>query len=550
MKRLVLVIAVLFGMAIFCVAADPASPPPASQSQQSLAPPAAYVVLVWSELGMHCIDGKDYSVFAVLPPFNVIHAQVVKRGEPPQVITTGITLTYEAIADASGSINTYSAPGKTNFWDWVRTLFLNSIPPNVGLAGYSVQSRTPQNMTYNASLGYWEAVGIPTVPYDDAGKQKPYPLAKVVARMGSQVLASSTVVLAVSDEMNCITCHRSNTDPYAKPNAGWENNPDPLKDVKLNILKKHDDRFNITQFLPTLATKGYNYDVTLYKTATGGTAVLCDACHASNALPGTGIPGVNPLTQDMHTLHGPQIYLKTGQTLDSATTPFNSCYLCHPGLTTRCQRGAMVKTACMNCHGNLTKVGSPTRVGWMTLPACQMCHNSGLRYPSAFDSNGQWRQTTDTHFATEPNVPSQGFSLYRFSNTGHGNLYCSGCHGSQHAEYATLQANDNRYSISLQGHTGKLTECIVCHTNVPVTATLGPHKMHTIGQGWVNSHPNYVDQNGFTACAYCHGPNYLGTALSATSMARTFTVEDNGQKSYLPKQQVSCYDCHNGPSGG
>ena len=42
-----------------------------------------YKLVAWSELGMHCMDGKDYSVFAVLPPYNVVHAQLVKMGEPP-----------------------------------------------------------------------------------------------------------------------------------------------------------------------------------------------------------------------------------------------------------------------------------------------------------------------------------------------------------------------------------------------------------------------------------------------------------------------------------
>lgn len=41
-------------------------------------------------------------------------------------------------------------------------------------------------------------------------------------------------------------CHASNSDPYAKPAAGWENNSNPAVDVKLNILRKHDDRWTIT----------------------------------------------------------------------------------------------------------------------------------------------------------------------------------------------------------------------------------------------------------------------------------------------------------------
>src|SRR6188472_3012933 len=58
-------------------------------------------LLAWSELGMHCDDGKDYSIFAILPPYNVVHAQVIKIGEPPVPITSGVSVTYQAMADAT-----------------------------------------------------------------------------------------------------------------------------------------------------------------------------------------------------------------------------------------------------------------------------------------------------------------------------------------------------------------------------------------------------------------------------------------------------------------
>jgi hypothetical protein len=102
----------------------------------------------------------------VLPPYNVIHAQLVQKTEPPVLITSGVSITYQATTDTNGSFNS-SSSSKTNFWTYVRTLFLNSVPPETGLAGYQTQSKTPQAMTYNATEGYWEAVRIPTVPYDD-----------------------------------------------------------------------------------------------------------------------------------------------------------------------------------------------------------------------------------------------------------------------------------------------------------------------------------------------------------------------------------------------
>jgi hypothetical protein len=203
----------------------------------------------------------------------------------------------------------------------------------------------------------------------------------------------------------------------------------------------------------------------------------------------------------------------------------------------------------MNCHGNVSLVGSSNRRGWLDLPACQMCHNNSQRYTNAFSSPGHWRTTTDTTFATNPNRPIQGTQLYRYS-AGHGSVYCSACHGSPHAEFPTLQANDNVYSTGLQGHTGKIAECSVCHTSVPTTANGGPHKMHNIGQNWVNSHHDYVEQVGVQACAYCHGSNFRGSFLSKTSMARTFNADDYGTKTYNAGDMVTCYDCHNGPNGG
>jgi hypothetical protein len=36
-------------------------------------------IFAFNDLGMHCYD-SDYSVFTILPPFNNLHAQVLRRG--------------------------------------------------------------------------------------------------------------------------------------------------------------------------------------------------------------------------------------------------------------------------------------------------------------------------------------------------------------------------------------------------------------------------------------------------------------------------------------
>jgi hypothetical protein len=527
-------------------ASIPAGAPPTSGAAAN----TAYTLVAWSELGMHCIDGKDYAVFSVLPPYNVIHAQLLKKGEPPVTVTTGVTITYQAAADTKGSINTSSAP-KTNFWSYVQALLHTNPPPETGIAGYQTQSLAPHNLKYNATSGYWEAVGVPTEPYDDKGKFNPYPTAMLVAKDSSgTVLANIKIVLAVSDELSCGTCHSSGTDPAAEPATGWVNNSDPAKDMKFNILKKHDDRWNIAGYLPQLKKNGYTYQSTLYTTATSGTPVLCAACHSDNALGAPGLPGIGSESSDMHTLHGPQILQSNGLTLDqnSQQSDLNSCYLCHPGPTTKCKRGAMNKVLCSNCHGTLSYAGNPARNPWLVEPACQLCHQTGQRYTTAFDGTGKWRAVTDQTFATNPNVPIAGSDLYRFSS-GHGSVYCSACHGSPHAEYPTLQANDSLYPKQLQGYVAKITECAVCHTSVPVTPNGGPHGLHTVGQAWVNAHGDYADNN-HAACAYCHGANFRGTPLSVAKVARKFNTDDGGTKSFPAGHQFNCYDCHNGPNGG
>ena len=68
--------------------------------------------------GMHCTDGKDFSIFSILPPYNNLHAHLIDRSASgSKRVTSGVTLSYEAVLDTTGSINTESA-SKTNFWSW------------------------------------------------------------------------------------------------------------------------------------------------------------------------------------------------------------------------------------------------------------------------------------------------------------------------------------------------------------------------------------------------------------------------------------------------
>ncbi|WP_428743698.1 multiheme c-type cytochrome [Sulfurimonas sp.] len=519
---------------------------------------SGYTLLAWNDLGMHCMDGNDYSVFSILPPYNTLNAQLIlKNGTSNKHVTSGVTIKYTSEVSLDGKYNTTSMYTnsnelKTNFWDYASVLYHAVLDPDIGLTGNSVSNFTPHELTYNADHNWWEAVGIPMTPYNDDGSKNYYPLVTVSAfDQSGAVLASTTVVLPVSDEMDCKTCH-SSTSGYsdAQPNAGWENDIDAEKDFKYNILRLHDELYPtaVSDHQTELQAAGYTtYDDNgLYTSAKNNNPVLCATCHSTNALGTSGVSNTKPLTEAMHSKHANVTDPTNSMTLGSSDNR-SACYRCHPGATTKCLRGAMGKQSniqCQSCHGNMSAVGTHARNGWLEEPNCQSCHQDGNRYTEAVTNanTGTLRAAVDTRFATNANTPASGVSLYRFS-TGHGDMQCSACHGSTHAIYPSEHAEDNLQSIEVQGFEGTIAECTACHDTAPSTTTGGPHGMHTAGNDWVKNHDDVAEKN-HTQCASCHGADYRGTELS-----KMFTTRVMRNKTFAKGQKVGCYDCHNGPNG-
>lgn len=523
-----------------------------------------YTLTGWNNLGMHCMD-PDYAAFSILPPYNSIYAQLVDPQGHLVKSGAGITVTYQGVADPSGFINVTSA-GKTNFWTYVLGLYGASVPVDYGLAGKNMPgaANTPQIMTFDPAMNQWGAEGIPLTAYDDAAKKNPYPMMRLTAKDASgATLATVDIVLPISDEMDCSLCHASGSVAAAMPPSGWVNDPDPVRDYRLNILKLHDDRFMTSPaYQAALAAAHYNAAGLYPNAATDGKPILCAACHASNALPGTGQAGIPQETLSVHAFHSHVVDPLTGQTLDASTNRA-ACYRCHPGSTTRCLRGAMgsavaadgtLSMQCQSCHGPMSQVGLSTRQGWLNEPQCGNCHtgtavnNSGqIRYTNTYDpGTGQWRIPANANFSTNADTPAPGLNLYRFSK-GHGGLQCEGCHGSTHAEYISSHDSDNIASVEIQGHAGKLAECTVCHATVPATVTGGPHGLHPLGQPWVSAH--HQDGGGgraTTGCQYCHGADYRGTVLSRSQANRSINT-GFGIRQFWQGYQIGCYTCHNGP---
>jgi len=532
---------------------------------------AGTAILGWNNLGMHCMD-SDYSVFSILPPYNTIESQLIVNGALVRS-GSGYSVTYEAIADPDGSFNSTSI-GKGNFYTFTSVLY-GAVAPDMGLAGWGMPglNNTPQNMLFEVNnspaagvstpVNWWRAEGIPMSPFDNSMQRNEYPLMRLTARNSANaVIATSDIVLPVSDEMDCRACHASGSQAAAQPLEGWVFSANPEQDYRLNILRLHDEIEFLahgTTYTAALATKGFNPAGLYANVVTSGRPIACNACHLSEALQGSGLAGIPPLTTSVHSLHAGVVDPVLNVTLDNSVNRA-ACYRCHPGSTTKCLRGAMgsavaadgtMEMQCQSCHGSMSAVGSANRVGWFMEPACQSCHtgtatsnNGQIRYTSVFtDNNGTVRQAVNQTFATTPNTPATGLSLYRFS-VGHGGLQCSACHGSTHAEFPSAFRNDNIESQELQGHSGMISECTTCHATVPSTTTGGPHGLHPIGPAWVSRHQDVAENGGAAQCQACHGTDYRGTVLSLMQAPRTL----NGQVLFRGAI-VGCYLCHNGPGG-
>lgn len=555
-----------------------------------------YKVFAVNDLGMHCVD-DDYSIFTILPLFNVVQAQVVgidSEGRPSLLDPSdGIELTYAATKDANGSINSswqdINGVPKTNFWDYEQAYGLN-LPNGKGIFGLTMpkdaKKRSEKSFTWATNQAVFKAEGVPITPIDDNGNKNPYPLLKIQARKTSDHSlikgAFTKTVLPVSDETTCKNCHAtgaSAADPNKTINGNkisWSANPNLSLQYRENIILLHDAKFGTTD--PKLQLKGKE-------------PVLCASCHYSPALDLTGSGPSDEqqlhrtLSAVMHDNHADKMALD-GMALPDAPAPVGgtipdpnqqSCYQCHPGSDTRCLRGAMTENVtCQNCHGDMLATGGhyPLKTGgsldgnndggkrrpWVDLPRCQSCHTGdetdhlpvtattsadGLRQWFAFDTSdpaASPRLARNKRFAEEDNA------LFRFSK-GHGGLLCETCHNSTHAIWPgdNQHKNDNVAAKLAQGHSGTLIECSTCHQKDSLPRTLnGPHGMHNVNdRAWYNGgHNDFYDRNP-SSCQSCHGIDLKGSPLAKVATDRTFNTEF-GVKTYQKGDQVTCYDCHDG----
>lgn len=284
-----------------------------------------YTLIGWNDLGMHCAN-KNFSKVVVLPPYNNIFGQLIKKspGQVPQIITAGYKIEYNIPG------NTYSV-GKTDFWTYAQQLFglPSPLPPNIGLTGKGLTGQL--DITGN----YFKAEGIPVTPFQDnnLNTESPFQLIHLVARNIStnSILSTTDVVIPVSNEVGCVQsgCHAS----------------------EQAILNSHE------------TVPGFN----------SNGPVLCASCHGSPAL-GTIGDTVNAKLFS-YRIHDKHKFI-------TPTNSITTCYKCHPGPNTQCLRDVMstnFSMVCQSCHGTMQNVANTIQAGrrpWIDEPKCGACHGS------------------------------------------------------------------------------------------------------------------------------------------------------------------------------
>ena len=117
-------IALVLGAAAALVLSVPApAGPPAPLVGAAAAVSGDHVLLAWNDLGMHCMN-KDHANFSVLPPYNNLDAQLVRRGDAtrlPELVTQQVTVEYSFPGNTTTGAATGAAAGSYGGFGFVPT---------------------------------------------------------------------------------------------------------------------------------------------------------------------------------------------------------------------------------------------------------------------------------------------------------------------------------------------------------------------------------------------------------------------------------------------
>jgi PKD repeat protein len=287
-------------------------------------------------------------------------------------------------------------------------------------------------------VNWYEAPGVPITAFDDYGRENPWPLYRVQAKMGETVLATVDTVVPISGEANCGACHNAQVD------GGNGSATSRLVNDGVTVATVLDDPQ--LEIVPLEVSQEYAADLNLVRLhdlkhgtdLESQTPVVCQECHYTPALDLAQLGPLGPefdpyggfangrdqikvktMSNVMHSHHG-QVTDTNGNKLfpdmpaavkdefgyvvnfqERRDVLEETCYQCHPGRRTDCLRGAMANGGmlCQDCHGDMEQVGndfsrgvSPAtpgafelggdfytnadqpRVPWANEPGCGSCH--------------------------------------------------------------------------------------------------------------------------------------------------------------------------------
>ncbi len=603
------------------------SVPTSAVTEQPIVSNSNFTVVAINDLGMHCGD-LDTRISSILPPFNVLHAQVVSRGLTglPRILgESEISVNYSAASNPNDPAIGKVAGGlalssivdgsvyKTNFWDVAFQAYDAFYPPGVLAAFYDANnpannvdiglpmpdverlylgdgqlhasqqampglgnpyvSNTPQAFEehigtlpffinfpfgYTSEVNLFEAAGVPIAAFDDFGRENPYPLVRVQAKQGNTAVASLDIVMPISGEAECQTCHAApadggNGEATQNLNDVQLSIDDPQEGVSvshavsvewasdINILRLHDQKH--------ATSLESSFDE---QTGRAAEPVVCQRCHYTPALDLAQLGPLGPennaalangrdqvknrsMSNVMHSHHDstglfptmPPAIDSQGNRRDPITTNNileETCYLCHPGKRTQCMRGAMANggLVCQDCHGQMQDVGddfsrnvSPTnpgafelaadfysnpatpRVPWANEPGCGSCHTGYANNNLAGDPN-VLVSPTDVMGNTDG---IRLLSAYRQNDPKATPIVPTNKAFAENVvnEGTAADGNPKLYRVS-NGHGGLF--CEACHGSTHAEWPAGnPNANDNIPASQLQGHSGYIAE-----CTVCHEP--------------------------------------------
>jgi len=409
-----------------------------------------YVLLAWSRKGIHTVS-DSLPWWRLSPPGNTMFAQLIRRGETPEIVTSNVEITFSVESGMDAPADQVKD---------VQSVAKQNIPKGVK-ENIAAKSEITGKMVFNEEKAAFIVESLPLSPYRSDGTFNPYSLVTLAARdrTNGAILAETQAVAPVTTEMGCKNCHGGNWRISGVAGISEETAKD--------VLVVHD-RISKT----ALAAQAEN-----------GNPVSCRSCHRDDDMSNkAGDAKILNLSASMHGFHANYLTDRGAE----------ACHSCHPASAqghTRFLRGIHFEVGleCVNCHGTMADHAlnllaaeidegkktaerlaihlKPKRVTkiediiprrpWKNEPDCLNCHVD-FAPPEDDVTFNQWTKGEKELFALR---------------TDEAGIMCAACHGSPHAEYPANniygEDRDNLQPLQYQKNPyplGANRNCRVCHT--------------------------------------------------------------------------------------